>query len=98
MPKVYLSEEICAAARDKMQALLEAKDERGVAIQHKAADSLLRACLTQQRYSLSPRAPADYERALWKPHSMAQQLEAMTEEELLALQREMTSDYPGRPR
>src|SRR5215204_3940539 len=98
MPKVYLSEEICAMARDKMQQLLEASDSKGIMIQHRAADSLMRACQTQERYGLHPQGRSDYERALGKPHSMAQQLDAMTEEELLELQREMTADYPGRPR
>jgi hypothetical protein len=96
MPTVYLSEEICARARDKLQALLEASDSRGTMIQHRAADSLLRACQTQARYGLHPQGPADYQRALGKPHSMAQQLAAMTEDELLQRQAELTADYPGR--
>jgi hypothetical protein len=97
MPKVYLSEDICAKARDKLQSLLEANDRKGIMIQHRAADSLMRACQTQERYGLHPQGAADYQRALCKPHSMAQQLEAMTEEELLQHQAALASDYPGRP-
>jgi hypothetical protein len=97
MPTVYLSEDICALARDKLQQLLEANDSKGIMIQHRAADSLLRACQTQVRYGLHPRGGADYQRALGKPHSLAQQLDAMTEDELLQRQAELTADYPGRP-
>ena len=98
MPTVYLSEELCATARDKLQQLLEASDSKGIMIQHRAADSLMRACQTQERYGLHPQGAADYQRALAKPHSLAQQLEAMTEESVLDLQARLTRDYPGRPR
>ena len=47
MPTVYLSEELCAMARDKLQQLLEANDSKGIMIQHRAAESLMRACQTQ---------------------------------------------------
>jgi hypothetical protein len=94
---IYLTDDICLKARDKLSALMEAQDEKGITIQHKAADSLLRACLTQQRYGLSPQTPADFERATRIKNSEAQQLATMTEEDLLEQQRILTADYPGRP-
>ena len=96
-PTIYLTDDLCLKARDKLSALLEAQDEKGITIQHKAADSLLRACLTQQRYSLNPQTPADYARATRVKNSAAQQLDAMTADELHEYQRQMTGDYPGRP-
>jgi hypothetical protein len=96
-PTIYLTDDICLKARDKLSDLMEAQDERGITIQHKAADSLLRACLTQQRYALSPQTPADFARATRIKNSEAQQLATMTEEDLLEQQRILTADYPGRP-
>ena len=98
MSKVYLSDEICAEARDKMRELMHAEDSKGDWVQHRAADALMRACLTQQRYRLHPQTPDDYERAAKRIGSGAKALEEMTPEELLAYQREMLGDdYPGKP-
>lgn len=101
MPKVYLSQELCARVRDKMEQLMEVSEEKGINIQHRAADSLLRACQTQERYNLHPMTPADYARAQHKganpENSEASRLERMTPEELLELQRQAVGDeYPGK--
>ena len=98
MPKVYLSDEICAAARDKLVELLEATDEKGLLVQHRAADVLLRACQTQERYILRPQNASDFEQHRTRPGSAAKALEDMTPEELLELQHEMLKgEYPGKP-
>src|SRR5215213_7642350 len=62
----------------------------------RAATSLLRLYQTQQRYALDQQTPADYARATRRPNSLAQQLEAMTEDELLVRQAELAGDYPGK--
>jgi hypothetical protein len=93
-PTIFLTDEICRNARDKLAALMEAQDEKGITIQHKAADSLLRACLTQQRYNLHPQTPADYARATRVQSSAAQQLDRLTPEQVEDLRQQMTADYP----
>jgi hypothetical protein len=100
MRKVFVSEAICAQARDKLVALLDAADERGILVQHRAADNLLRHCLTQERYGLKPQTPTDFERALDRPVSSARDLANLTHEELLELQAKMVkaAGYPGRRR
>jgi hypothetical protein len=95
---VYLDEKVCARARDVLVELLEAQDEKGILIRLRAAESLLRACQTQERYSLHPQTPDDYTRAVTRIGSEAKRLEDLTTEELLELQREMLGDeYPGKP-
>jgi hypothetical protein len=95
---VCLDEKVCDEARDKLVELLEAQDAKGILIQLRAAESLLRACQTQERYTLRPQTPDDYERAATRRGSEAKRLEDMTPEELLELQREMLGDdFPGKP-
>lgn len=94
-PKVYLSEELCAKARDKVDQLMECENEKGIHIQLSAAKALMDACQTQARYNLAPpRTPADYERAATHPNTTgAKVLEAMTPEDLLEKQKLLTRDF-----
>jgi hypothetical protein len=69
MPEAYLREEICAKARDKMVELLEATEDKGSVVQHRAADALLRACQTQERSSQHPQTPAHNSRGLEQTRS-----------------------------
>jgi hypothetical protein len=89
-----IAEEAIATLRDLSSA--ETEDHKTDLRRERAATSLLRLYQTQERYGLNPQAPADYARATQRPNSLAQQLEAMTEDELLARQAELTADYPFR--
>lgn len=97
MPKVLLSDAVCRKAAKKLEELLEADPAKGILVQHKAAESLVRACQTQERYGLKQQTPADYERATGVLGSEAQRLEQMTPEEVAKLQRQMLGkDLPGK--
>lgn len=98
MPKVYLSDDICAEAREKMRELMHAKSKDGILIQQRAAQAIMSACQTQERYNLRPQTAADYEKHKDIAGSQAKSLEELTPEELLDYQRTMLGDdYPGKP-
>jgi hypothetical protein len=100
--KVYLSEELCDRVRDRLAVLSEREDSprRGDGTAHRAAETLFKGCLTQERYQLKPMLPADYERAL-KGHSSseAKELDKLTPEQVREMQRlAIGDDYPGKPK
>jgi len=95
---VKISDEIAEEAITTLRALnaKETAEDKTDLRRERAATSLLKLYQTQERYGLNPQTPADYARATNRPNSLAQQLDAMTEDQLLELQRAMTADYPGR--
>src|SRR3954471_22956785 len=97
---VKISDEIAEEAIATLRALNSDTTAEGKTDlrRERAATSLLKLYQTQDRYALNPQTPADYARATRVTNSAAQQLDRMTDEELLRRQAEMTTDYPGRPR
>jgi hypothetical protein len=101
--KVYLSEELCDRIRDRLEMLSNLGPEAkagGLGIAHRAADTLFKGCLTQERYQLKPMTPADYQRALNQPphsKSEAKELDKLTPEQVREMQRLAIGDeYPAR--
>ncbi len=91
--KVYISEEICAAALEKMVKLMESKatGANPASTQLNAAKGIVSACQTQERYNLRPMTEGDYDHHVTYPNSKAKALDDMTTEELLALRSDLDS-------
>jgi hypothetical protein len=97
VPRFFISADICYKILEKMVGLSEAADEKGILIQHKATDSLLRACQTQERYQLQPQHAGDFERHAQITGSEAKRFEDMTYEDMLEEQKRILGDdYPGK--
>jgi hypothetical protein len=99
MSPIEIPDELAEAALETLRELngKAAADSRDLR-RERAATNLYKLYQVQQRYQLHPQTKADYERALQHPNrSGAKDLEAMTLDEILALQAELTKDYPGRP-
>jgi hypothetical protein len=89
MPDVWIGDEQAQEALDLLDAMkrLDVPMDKVQNRAMRAAEILLRMYETQRRYNLKPQTPDDYQRAQRRTNSNAQQLENMTPEEVLELQR-----------
>jgi hypothetical protein len=89
MPEVWISDEQAQESLDLLDALkrLDVPMDKAQNRAMRAAEILLRMYETQRRYNLKPQTPDDFHRATRYPRSNAQELEHMTPDEVLELQR-----------
>ena len=94
MRRVYIPEEVCQEALAKARKMLESKatGPNPAATQLRAADMLIKACQTQERYNLRPLTDgeADYHRS--NPETRISRLEDMTTDQLLAMRADLDPD------
>jgi hypothetical protein len=94
MRRVYISEEICQEALAKARKMLESKatGQQPAATQLRAADLLIKACQTQERYNLRPLSEGEMDYHRSNPETRVSRLEDMTTEQLLELRSDLDSD------
>lgn len=78
-------------------AMMSDEEQKGLATAVRAGEVLLRAFQTQERYALDQQTPADFARAAKNPKTRAAELDRLTQDDLLALQAKLTTDFPGKP-